>query len=169
MKIALCGSGKIEDQETANAAKTIGREIAKRKHILITGGGAGYPYFAVRGAFIEHGSIIAYSPAKDEEEHKNTYRFPIGEFSEIAYTGLGVPGRNMEVIKNADAVIILDGKVGTLNEFTIALQLKKRIGILKGRGITKLIPDIAKIIGNNNNIIYEQDPKKLIERLTLIR
>jgi len=141
MKIAVCGSGSTGNSEILEKTKVIGKELAKNNHILITGGCKGYPYAALRGALLENGKIIAYSPAKDEEEHIAKYNFPIDGGVEYIYTGLGIPKRNTPLVYAADLIIIIGGQIGTLNEFTLAFHKKKKIAVLKDSGgITSSIP-----------------------------
>jgi len=169
MKIAVCGSGLTKNKETLEKAKQIGIEIARSNNILLTGGGEGYPYAAVRGSILENGKVICYSPASNKEEHINRYNFPFEESAEYIYTNNGIPGRNLDIVKNADAVIIIGGQIGTLNEFTIAFALQKKIGILKDSGeITKLIPQIADVCdkrGESKDIFYENNIKELIRKI----
>jgi hypothetical protein len=170
MKIAICGSGEIFDKEIARKASEIGKEIALSGNILLTGACHGYPNEAAKAAF-SNGEVIGYSPASDEEEHVSKYSFPVDNFSSIVYTGRGIPDRNFDLIKNADAIILIDGKIGTLNEFTIAMHFRKKIGVLLGSGgISDMIKDIAEKIdknGEKENIAYEKDVKKLIKGITL--
>lgn len=166
MKIAISGGGSGDDPSIVEKAKELGKEIAKHKHILLTGGCHGYPYASLRGALVEGGKIIAYSPAKNQEEHEQKYNFPIDEGVEYIYTGLGIPERNIPLVKAADVVIILDGKIGTLNEFCIAFHENKKIGILKAGKLHELIPKIAEICdkrGEKERICYETDHLKLIK------
>lgn len=169
MKIAVCGSGKGEDKRLSEKVRQIGEEIAKLKAALYTGGCWGYPYEAAKACFNAKGRTIAISPAKDLEEHKSLYNFPSDAFSEYIFTGLGIPERNYILAKNADAVIIIGGQIGTLNEFTVAFHEKKAIGVLKGsKGITGLIPSIAEAcnkMGEREKVIYDDDPKELVRRL----
>ena len=134
MKIAVCGSGLVEIKEFLERAKELGMEIAKSANILLTGGGAGYPYAALQGAISKNGKVICYSPAKNKQEHIEKYCFPFEEKEEYIFTGMGIPGRNLPLVQNADAVIIIGGQIGTLNEFTIAFAENKKIGILEGMG-----------------------------------
>ncbi len=170
MKIAVCGSGFGENKQILEKAKEIGREIAKSKNILLTGGGMGYPYAALRGAIVENGRAICYSPASNQEEHINKYGFPFEESAEYIFTKMGIPGRNLPLVQNADAIIIIGGQIGTLNEFTIAFAYNKKIGVLKGSGkLEEIIPIIAKICdkrGESKNIVYESNVKGLIKKLT---
>jgi predicted Rossmann-fold nucleotide-binding protein len=106
------------------------------------------------------------------KEHVSKYGFPVDNFTSIVFTGKGIPGRNLDLIQNADAVIIVDGKVGTLNEFTIAFHLAKKIGVLDlENGLSRLIKLIAEKVDKNNekeNIIYEKNGKELVKRLNRI-
>jgi len=168
MKIAVCGSGSTEDKAIEQKAKEIGKEIAKSNNILLNGGCNGYPYAALRGAILGNGKVICYSPAKDKEEHINNYNFPFEESAEYIFTGKGIPGRNIPLIQNADAVIILNGKIGTLNEFTIAFNENKKIGILQIGQLTELISQIAKVCdkkGESKNIIYSNNPEELVKKI----
>ena len=170
MKIAVCGSGKVFDGQIAKKSAEIGRIIAIKGHILLTGGCNGYPNEAAKAAFENNGKVIAISPAEDKEQHVAMYGFPTANFSEIIYTGKGIPGRNEDLIRDANAVIIIDGKIGTLNEFTLAFHFAKKIGVLKNSGgISDLIPQIAEKIdkdGEKDNIIYAEKAQELIEKLT---
>lgn len=135
--------------------------------MLLTGAGNGYPYEAVKGAFSVNGRVFGVSPAKDEAEHIERYSFPIEGFTKIEYTALGVPGRNYPLVKEADAIIIISGQIGSLNEFTIAFYYEKVIGILQNSGgITDLIKEISEICNKNHkkeNIVYSSEPKELVQ------
>jgi len=169
MKLAVCGSGSGESKRILDISKEIGEEIAKSRNILLTGGGTGYPYASVRGAILENGKVICYSPAKDKEEHIAKYNFPFEESAEYIFTNMGIPGRNLPLVQDADAIILIGGQIGTLNEFTIAFALNKKIGILQGSGkITELIPTIAEVcnkMGESKNVVYGNNPQELIEQL----
>ena len=167
MKIAVCGSSIISDKETAKKAFEIGRGIAKNSVLLLTGAGNGYPYEAAKGAFSADGKVFGVSPAANEEEHANKYLFPTENFTKIEFTGLGIPGRNFPLVKQADAIIIVSGQIGSLNEFTIAFHYNKPIGVLKGSGgIIGIIEKIAEICNKKNekeNIVYSSVPKGLVQ------
>ena len=170
MKIAVCGKSLPPfDKNILKKAYSVGKEIAINNHVLRFGGCWGYPYEAAKGAFDNNGKVIAISPAKNKEEHVNKYKFPLKYFDEIEYTGLGIPGRNIPLVAGSDAVIIISGQIGTLNEFTIAFHQKKIIGILKDSGgITRMVDKIIKICkkaGEKDKIVYEKNPEKLIDKL----
>jgi len=168
MKITVSGSGTGENQSILEKAKEIGREIAKHGHVLLSGGCRGYPYAAVRGALLENGKVIVYSPAKNEEEHKLEYDFPTDSGVEYIYTGLGIPERNIPLVKDGDAVIFINGQVGTLNEFAIAFKEGKIMGVLKNSGgVCELIPQLAEVCdknGEKEKIIYFDNIKEFLKR-----
>ena len=87
MRIGVYGSAAENNKPSANEkAREIGREIARKGHVLITGGCNGFPYEAVIGAREFDGHCIAYSPATSLEEHVHTFGFPVDGFSEFVYT-----------------------------------------------------------------------------------
>ena len=134
---------------------------------MLTGAGNGYPYEAAKGAFSNNGKVFGVSPAKNEEEHINKYNFPTDTFTKIEFTGLGVPGRNFPLVKEADAIVVISGQIGSLNEFTLAFHNSKVIGVLQNSGgITNILQEIATICdknGEKENIVYSSDPKELVE------
>jgi hypothetical protein len=64
-------------------------------------------------------------------------------------------------------VIIISGRMGTLNEFTIAYEDKKPIGVLEGSGGTADI--IRSLLSKPHRkgapVVYDEDPKRLVEKL----
>ena len=169
MKIAICGSSNADNEEIKKKAFEIGKIIAEKDILLLTGSGKGYPYEAAKGAFSINGKVMEISPAKNEEDHVKKYQFPKDSFTKIEFTGLGVPGRNFPLVTEADAIIIISGQIGSLNEFTIAFAQNKLIGILQDSGgITNLIDKIADVCNKTNekeNIVYSSDPKELVSNV----
>ena len=166
MKIAICGSSRAHDDSVEKKAFEIGVELAKNNILALTGAGKGYPYQAARGAFANDGKVFGISPAKNKEEHDNVYGFPNDAFTEMEYTGLGIPGRNFPLVKEADAIIVISGQIGSLNEFTIAFHYSKVIGVLADSGgVTGMLEQISQVCdkrGESKNIVYSSDPKELV-------
>lgn len=152
-------------------AKEVGREIVRQGGILITGATTGVPDYAAKGAKEEKGIVIGISPAATYEHHLKTYKLPTEDYDLIIFTGFGYSGRNLLLTKSADAVIIICGGFGTLNEFTIALEDGKPIGILTDSGGTA--EEISYLLENikdphkhgRGKIILEKEPKKLVAKL----
>ncbi|MDD5152812.1 MAG: hypothetical protein PHS95_02305 [Candidatus Pacebacteria bacterium] len=135
-KISICVSGSADlapfDPGVAEIAKELGREIARNGIILLTGATTGFPFYVAMGAKEAGGVSIGFSPASSEKEHAEVYKLPMDYFDTIVYTGFGYSGRNLLLTRAADAVIVGCGRIGTMNEFTIAFEDHKPIGVLRG-------------------------------------
>jgi uncharacterized protein (TIGR00725 family) len=171
----ICVSGSAADNCSPGAFKKayeVGYQIARQGAVLLTGATIGIPEAATRGAKKGKGLSIGLSPASTKREHLNTYRLPIDNLDLIIYTGFDYSGRNLLLTRSADAVIEICGRVGTLNEFTIAFEDKKPIGILlETGGTTDEIKHILKVSRRGHkDIIFETDPKRLVKKLlTMLR
>lgn len=171
LKYKICVSGAAETECCApgalEKAKELGREIVKHNGVLVTGATTGIPYWAAIGAKEEGGISIGLSPAASESAHVKTYHLPVDYFDMIIYTGFEYAGRNLLLTRSSDAVIIACGRMGTLNEFTIAFEDQKPIGILTGTGgMCDMIEEIVeKAKRGPGKIVYDSDPKKLVEKV----
>jgi hypothetical protein len=171
IKYKLCVSGAAETGhcglDAFDKAKELGQEIVRQNGIIITGATTGFPAWSTMGAKEEGGLSIGFSPASTEREHAETYRLPLDYMDLIVYTGFGYSGRNLILTRSSDAVFIGCGRIGTINEFTIAYEDQKPIGILKGSWETdEVIADImAKGYRVNENVLFDDDPKRLVERV----
>lgn len=171
MKYKICVSGAAETgrcgQNALELARQMGREIVNHNGVVLTGATTGIPYLAARGAKEAGGISIGLSPAATEKAHIRTYRLPTDFFDLIIYTGFDYSGRNLLLTRSADAVVIICGRMGTLNEFTIAFEDKKPIGVLEGTGGTAdMIKEIVKKSHRGSGkIVYDSDPKRLLEKL----
>ena len=168
-KIAVSGAAVLTpcSKNIKEKARELGREIVRQKCILITGATTGVPYYAAQGANRVGGISIGFSPAATEKEHKKVYKLPLDSFDVMVYTGFGYAGRNLLLTRAADAVIVICGRMGTLNEFTIAYEDRKPIGVLLGSGGTAdLISYLLKRPHKKRGqIFYDTDPKKLVQQL----
>lgn len=149
------------------AAQRLGRALAKNNCITITGATTGTPHFVAQGAKEEGGIVIGFSPAASVKEHTKVYRLPTNFMDVVVYTGFDYSGRNLLLSRSSDANIIISGRMGTLNEFTIAFEDKKLIGVLEGSGgTTDWIPDIVeKAKRGPGDIIYESEPETLVKEI----
>src|SRR3989344_3465946 len=172
-KYKICVSGAAETDfctpEAIALAKEIGREIVRQGAVLVTGATNGMPYWAAIGAKEESGLSIGLSPAASEEAHVKSYHLPIDYFDIIIYTGFDYSGRNLLLTRAADAVIIICGRIGTLNEFTIAYEDKKPLGVLTGTGgmsdMVKGIVEKSYRDRGSSGIIFDSDPKTLLDKV----
>ncbi len=168
-KIAVSGASKIEHCaiNIKETSREIGKEIVRQNCILVTGATTGAPFYSAQGCKQEGGISIGFSPAASEIAHKKVYRLPLDYFDVMIYTGFDYSGRNLLMTRAADGVIICCGRMGTLNEFTIAFEDKKPIGVLTDSGGTAdMIKQMIKLPHRRAAmIIYDSDPKRLVQKL----
>jgi len=171
LKIKICVSGAAETEHCGpNAlekAKELGREIIRQGAILVSGATTGFPLWTAMGAKEEGGISIGISPASTEREHVEKYGLPLEYMDLIIFTGAGYSGRNLQLTRSSDAVIVGCGRMGTLNEFTIAFEDNKPIGILEGEwGTDELIKKIVEESHRGpGKIVYDENPKRLVEKV----
>ena len=169
-KICICGGAAgINAEKAYPLARQIGKEIGKRGHVLITGATTGIPYEAAKAAKKEGGSNIGFSPAGSEAEHLRKFRLPMDAdvFDHIIFTESGYSGRELLMVRSADATIVIDGRMGTLLEFCIAFEEDEIAGVLEGSGgITDEIRRILQVAKKGNRkVIFESDPVALVDRV----
>jgi uncharacterized protein (TIGR00725 family) len=162
-------SATLTDAEKARLkqlAEKLGSAIAKHDCILISGATTGLPDLISRSAREHGGFAVGISPAENRREHIERYKMPPDAADVIIYTGFGLKGRNVVNVRSADIVIIFGGATGTLNEFTIAYDEGKIVGVLEGSGgcadHIKEIIDFCKK-PSRATVLFDTDPEKLIK------
>ncbi|MGB5106733.1 MAG: TIGR00725 family protein [Candidatus Zixiibacteriota bacterium] len=103
----------------AKRAEEVGKLLAQRGAILVTGGRLGISEAASKGAKQAGGTTIGILPSADFRE-ANAY------IDHAICTGIG-EARNTCVVMTADGVIAFPGKYGTLSEMAFALLNKKPV------------------------------------------
>lgn len=170
MKYKIAVSGAAAGECTVSGKDMsfeVGRELAKRDCVVLTGATTGVPEFVAQGAREAGGMVIGFSPAGSEKQHRNTYKLPTNHHDIIFYSGFGYAHRNALLTTLSDAVITICGRIGTLNEFTTSFEEKKIIGVLLGSGgMADEIPHIVEVAKRGpGHIIYADDPKELVEKV----
>jgi uncharacterized protein (TIGR00725 family) len=135
--------------------------------VLVTGATTGLPDMVTQAARANGGLTIGISPASNDREHIEHYHLPFDSSDVMIYTGFGLKGRNLINVRSSDIVIICSGGIGTLNEFTIAYDEGKVIGVLEGSGgitdhLTAMIDSSEK--KSYSTVIFDRSPEKLIEQ-----
>ncbi|MDA8105463.1 MAG: TIGR00725 family protein [Nitrospiraceae bacterium] len=116
--IAVIGGRKVE-KSLLKEAEEVGRLLAGRNAVLISGGLGGVMEAVSRGMKSEGGLTVGLLP----QDHKRD----ANDFVDVAIaTGLGI-GRNVIIARTADAVIAVGGEYGTLSEIAFSLQLGKPV------------------------------------------
>jgi uncharacterized protein (TIGR00725 family) len=134
----------------------------------VNGACPGLPDEAAFGAKNAGGLTMGISPAFSEQEHTIQYKSPKENYDIILYTGMGLMERDLINIRSSDAIIILGGGIGTLNEFTVAFDDQKVVGVLTGTGgVSDHIDKILEICDRNveDYVIFDSDPKRLVDRV----
>jgi uncharacterized protein (TIGR00725 family) len=116
--IAVIGPGTA-NEETIKEAEEIGRLIARRNAILICGGLGGVMEAAAKGAQMEGGITLGILPGIDRGSANSYITIPVA-------TGFG-EGRNVIIVRTADALIAVGGAYGTLSEIAFGLKMGKPV------------------------------------------
>jgi uncharacterized protein (TIGR00725 family) len=116
--VAVSGGGDA-DAATCRLAEDLGRELARRGAVVVTGGLGGAMEAACRGAKSAGGATLGILPSDD--------RADANAWVDVAVpTGLG-EGRNALVVRAADVVVAVAGGFGTLSEIALALRLGRPV------------------------------------------
>ena len=156
-------------EEGKDLARAAGRALAKAGQSLLSGATIGLPNYAAE-AYKEAGGTMSLgiSPAASKVEHILKYHLPTEAYDAILYSGLHYVGRDSLLINSSDAVISIGGRLGTLHEFTIAMETDTPIGFLQGAGgVSAEILDILHAAGelHSKNVVFSDDPEDLINKL----
>lgn len=168
-KIAISGAAETGHcaPDAMERTEELGRLIAGKGLVLVTGATTGAPYWAAKAAKEAGGIVVGISPAATLAEHVSYYGLPTDYHDFIIYTGFGYSGRNLLFTRSADAVITVCGRMGTLNEFTDAFEDGKPQGVLtESGGTTDLVTEIIdKAHRGPGRIAFDRDPGKLLEKV----
>jgi uncharacterized protein (TIGR00725 family) len=173
-KIKICVSGAAHTDEygltALDVAKQLGEEIANHGGIVTTGTTTGFPLWAAMGARDAGATVIAFSPAASEKEHRDVFKLPTDHFDLTIYTGFGYAGADLLLTRASDAVIFGCGRLGTVHEFVVAFHEDKPIGVLEGDWDTdELLKEILKKSKRKHDqVIFDTDPRRLVDRLVKI-
>jgi uncharacterized protein (TIGR00725 family) len=160
-------SDRAEAQRLICLAERLGEVIADHRCVLVTGATTGIPDTVSRAALARGGLTIGVSPAASRHEHVSEYSLPDDGADVIIYTGHGLKGRNVINVRTADIVIIFGGGIGTMNEFTIAYDEGRTIGVLEGTGgVADRVRELAALSGKRDplEVVFDSDPAALIDK-----
>ena len=113
LHVAVIGPGQATEEER-DQAHQVGAALGAAGAVLVCGGLGGVMAAACAGAHHAGGLTVGLLPGTDRAE--------ANEHVEVAIpTGLG-EGRNVLVVRSADAVVAVGGGYGTLSEVALALR-----------------------------------------------
>ncbi|MFZ4500154.1 MAG: hypothetical protein ACOYMZ_01500 [Minisyncoccia bacterium] len=173
MKIAIFSSWLPEvSEENKNLIKDIVRYLCDRNITVVTGGCSGIPAIAIETAHECGAKTIGYFPLKDQQDYfdrqheKNIHCI---DYYSTAHFIAGFTARSLEMVKNVDAAIVLNGRIGTLSEFGIAIEEGLPLAVIENSGgISDELKNITKIANKefpNNEVIFDTDYKKATDML----
>jgi uncharacterized protein (TIGR00725 family) len=130
-QIAVIGSGAEHEAR----AEEVGRLLAERGAVVVTGGLGEVMAAAARGARAAGGTTLGILPGETTAAANEWIDHAVA-------TGIG-HGRNLAVVASGDAVIAVGGSWGTLAEIGYARVLGRRVAVLEpgwevaGEGIVR--------------------------------
>ncbi|HEY6115142.1 MAG TPA: TIGR00725 family protein [Candidatus Dormibacteraeota bacterium] len=116
--VAVCGASQATPSQV-DAAREVGKLLAKNGAILINGGYGGVMAAASEGAAGEGGTVVGILPDTDRDGANSYLTLSIP-------TGLG-HARNAVIVTAADSVIAIGGGWGTLSEIALARRLGRSV------------------------------------------
>ena len=170
VKVGIMGSAGDASPGDKDAlwgkAVSLAHALAVQQLVLFTGATTGIVYVAGKAAHDAGIFHVGISPAGDSREHVEKYKLPLDACDVIVYTGFGLKGRNVVLVRSCDLVLFIAGAMGSLNEFTIAHDEGKVIGCLTGTGgvadeVDYLLQKFSKNTGAR--VFQNEDPDKLLE------
>ncbi len=170
----ICVSGAARGasvEEGRQLAAELGVAIAKAGHSLLSGATVGLPNYAAEAYKKAGGHMsLGISPAASKAEHIMKYRLPIKAYDAILYTGLHYVGRDLLLITSSDAVVSVGGRLGTLHEFTIAMEAGVPIGFLQGAGgisdEVHTLMALSEPLPGDSAVVFNDSASDLIADLT---
>jgi uncharacterized protein (TIGR00725 family) len=167
IKVGVMGSAEpVAAAALREKAIALGRAIASRDVILLTGATTGVVYETGKVASEAGALHIGISPAADEREHVEKYQLPLDACNTIIYTGFGLKGRNVVLVRSCDVVLFIAGSIGSLNEFTIAYDEGKVIGCLTGTGgVADRVEEMVRTFQKPTKarVFFDTDPVRVID------
>lgn len=174
---SICVSGSADGDSVDNScgmAYEVGVHIAKSGHILTTGATVGVPMYAAKGASDAGGLSIGFSPASSVRSHTRKYRLPIGFYTYINFTGMNYIGRDIHLVQSSDAVITIGGRMGSLHEFTTAIEAHMPCGVLLGSGgladyIPAMLEEMPELGRQAKGLVFfDSDPEQLVRKIVRV-
>jgi uncharacterized protein (TIGR00725 family) len=111
MRVSVIGGGAV-GEPTAERARTLGRLLGERGHVVVCGGLGGVMEAVCAGASRAGGETVGILPTTDPADANDHVDTAVA-------TGMG-HARNAMVVMNGDAVVAVDGGAGTLSELGFA-------------------------------------------------
>lgn len=187
-KIGVYGSNINEGESASDLGVKLGKALAERGCIVVTGACSGMPYVVAHAAAQGGAQVWGFTPELDYKGQQDSfpadditiyqrliyvpqnYRDLFGVSSLPAHRDHSARLKYRNVIStiNVDAGIIISGSWGTFNEFTNLIYDGKPIGVLTGTGgladeLGDFYPRLRK--RSASSVLFESDPETLVGAL----
>ncbi len=127
LRIGVIGQSGEISKEMTDISEEIGKEIATRQAVLLTGGTNGVMEAASKGAKMAGGLVVGILPGDKVDVANDYVDIPIT-------TGFGFDFRSMVLVHSSDAIIMIGGGVGTLVELSESYMLHKPVIVVESSG-----------------------------------
>lgn len=163
--VGIFGSA-VEPAESSalSIAKELGAILGSMGLNVATGGCLGLPAVVAQIARAAGAQIFGFFPDTNEDEVVKNGRIHANDIEsiyDIKYYAQGYTKRSLDMIQNIDCAIVVGGRIGTLSEWTIALEEGLPVLVLSHSGgiasHLKHILSIAKKEFPDNYISFSDD------------
>lgn len=127
MRIGIIGQSGNIPKELYRLAEDVGKEIAVRGAVLLSGGTNGVMEAASRGAKQAGGLVVGILPGDTLDCANDYIDIPIT-------TGLSFDYRSLILVHSSDAVVMIAGGNGTLGELSAAYLNRKPLIVVEASG-----------------------------------
>ncbi len=170
MKIAIISSAsELVTKENEVVTTQIVESLRGLKSVeILTGGCRGVPGIIVEKAKALGIKTVAYSPDENKISHQERFDNQDLQYFDEVNHHKGFTLRSLVMLQDADAVLVLNGRIGTLSEFAIALEEGRRVGVITNTGgIADELEHIVKVSKKDfsGKIFFNDDPVKVIDWL----
>jgi predicted Rossmann-fold nucleotide-binding protein len=169
IKMAIFSSAeeKIND-ELSSLCKDIALYLSTKNVEIVTGGSTGIPAKIVSEARNLGIVTTMFSPDASELSHQERFDNHSIDFYDNVVYGEGFTARSLQMITYVDCALVLNGRTGTLSEFTIAIEEGLPVSVITNTGgISDHLFEILEIINKQfpSKIHFGDDYKEQIDLL----
>ena len=154
----LGGSAIICTPKAYRLAYEVGKEIAKRGMITLTGGGGGVMEAALKGAKEVGGLTLAIIPWGDTSK--------VNKYADVVVATGMMWSRDSINLNSCDGAVLVGGGAGTVNEASYGYILDKPLVALKpSGGMAKLLAGHYFDKRHTEKVIAVHSPKEAVDKL----
>lgn len=169
IRLAIFGSASDDlGSEHKKIAANLGKYLAETGVTVVTGACRGMPGVVVESAHRNGAKTVAYSPDVDEQNHHARMdNLELSHFTEHNFVP-GFTARSLAMLKSVDGVVVVNGRMGTLSEYAIALEEGLPAAVITSTGgIAQHLEVITQQCEKEyiSKPIFESDFKTAIDKL----